>query len=166
MKKPESVVNTTAMKKRYILPLFFIFVMSFPLGIMGFIAEGLSLVGIVNLIMLVIYPILMLMYLWFFKIFSIKFFMSKDGVANKKRKHVYYLRWEEIEHVQVLLNFRKRKASIIAFSRTPMIGAFSDDFQNQFKSNNPTFIGVQYRKGIVKEIQKHWDKPIRGLYQV
>lgn len=165
MKNPESIVNTTAMKKRYLLALSFIFVMGFPLGIMGVIREGLSFVGIVLVIMLVLCPTFSLIYLWFFDVYSIKFFMSKDGVANKKHKQVYYLRWEEIEHVQVLRNFRKRKASIIAFSRTPIIGAFSEKFQEQFKSNNPTFIGVQYRKGIVKEIQKHWDKPIRGLYQ-
>lgn len=110
--------------------------------------------------MLSVLPLFLVIYDW-----SIKLIMDKHCVANKKHKQVYYLRWEEIEYIQVVPNFRgSRKTYIIGFSRTPLIGAFVEDFHKGIKQKNPTFIGVQYRKNIIKKTQKYWDRPISGIY--
>lgn len=96
--------------------------------------------------MLSVLPLFLVIYDW-----PIKLIMNKHGVANKKHKQVYYLRWEEIEYIQVVPNFRgSRKTYIIGFSRTPLIGGFVEDFHKGIKQKKPAFIGVQYRKNIIK----------------
>lgn len=164
--KPDIEVKTTAIKKRYFLPVCLLLAVGLLFSILIYLNEGLTPIGIISIVMLSVLPLFSVIYSWFFDIWSIKFIMNKHGVANKKHKQVYYLRWDEIEYIQVVRNNRSasRKTHMIGFSRTSINGAFLEDFHKGIKQNNPTFIGVQYRKSIIKKIQKYWDRPIGGIY--
>ena len=97
---------------------------------------------------------------------SYKFIIDKTGVKYIKHKESYSLTWDEICSIGIASNqqgFYNKNCMIYFDARK--IG-FSVDVINNRKDYNERFFGVQYRKKIIKEIRKYWDKQIQGIYQV
>ena len=58
------------------------------------------------------------------------------------------------------------KKSFIYFDARDIDGDLYRYEDLNMKQYNENYFGVQYRKKIINQIEKYWDKPIQGIYQV
>ena len=77
------------------------------------------------------------------------------------------MKWDSIKTIGLVKNqspFSKR-GSFVYFS-TRDLGNNTNSLgydQNLFDDN---YFAIEYEKSIVKQIEKYWDKPIQGIFQV
>ncbi len=100
-----------------------------------------------------------------FGYYSHSFVMDKEGVTYNKRNQSWFLRWEDINYIQIVPNpyGRMNKSALICFNGGDLT---LDSKIRRVKDFNETIFGVQFRDSIITEIRKYTDMPIQGIYQV
>ncbi len=91
--------------------------------------------------------------------------MDEQGITYFKRKQSWFLRWEDINYIQIVPNRygRMNKSAMICFNGGDLM---LDSKIRGVKDFSETIFGVQFRDSIITEIRKHTDLPIQGIYQV
>lgn len=118
----------------------------------------------------IIYVVLVLGFIWmlFIGYYSYKFYIDQKGVKFIiSRRKTFSLQWEDIKAIGLTRNKYAaiNRHSFIYFDGSDIDGNLYR-YEEYNKKYNECYFGVQYRKKIVDEIKKYWDKPIQGIYQV
>ena len=99
---------------------------------------------------------------------SFSFYINNKGVQFKKRSQIFSIEWKDIKRV-VLVGYKPTssiKNSKICFESITANSDFSYYDASDYGKYDNDFFAVTYKKKIIKEIKKYWDKPIENLYQV
>jgi len=107
-------------------------------------------------------PIVIILHTIFWGNFSHKVEISKQGVMYNKRKESYFMPWNKIRVVGINADRLGRFTNncyIYFDARNDALYAIP----KEFKDYNDLYFGVQYRKQIISEIKKYWDKSIINL---
>lgn len=89
-----------------------------------------------------------------------KLTISREGVEYQKRGCRHFLTWDEINFISIDGSIYRR---VIYFNG----GEFEQQFSvKRFRDFHATYFGAVLRLRMIEEIQKYWDKPIEGIYQV
>ena len=129
----------------------------FAWGILYFELPYIILIFFVSVFVLILYRV----------IFSYAFYINDNGIEYIKRNKTYSMKWDSIKTIGLVKNqspFIKR-GSFVYFS-TRDLGYNTNSLgydQNLFDDN---YFAIEYEKSIVKQIEKYWDKPIQGIFQV
>ncbi len=117
--------------------------------------------------LILIFCILAIAKLLFFGVYSSRFYIDEEGVKFFKRKEIFSMKWEDINFVGLTsyTGFINKNSSIY-FDGRPLEDNIYRGKDLTMHKYNDQYFGVQYRKKIVREIKKYWNKPIQGIYQI
>lgn len=111
------------------------------------------------IVLFLLFIVIGFIWLLFFGYYSSRFYIDSKGIKFIKRNQTIELKWDDIKTIELISNnpSSKSKYSYICFNS-------SENSQTQeldIKQYNEKYFAVQYRKEIVDEIIKYWDKPIQ-----